>query len=101
MTSKSDEVSASELSYMKAQTWSLENQLKAERKSIQNLSVFRSDLSVTLLECCTNKFQHSFEDTIKEKYELLEELTNQKLLCMQLSEELEKEKQVLMYFYIF
>lgn len=61
MTTNNDN---SEVSYLKAQVWSLVNQLKAEEKSIKSLQI-------------------TYTNTLREKYELIEELNTQNQLLQQ------------------
>ena len=70
--SKSD-VSASELSYLKAELWSLQNKLRDEKINTCNLS-------------------ESFRTVANEKYELLDEITRQNLLITELYDKLDHER---------
>lgn len=67
------EYSASELSYLRAEVWSLKNKLKDEEISTKNLS-------------------ESFRKLANEKYELLEELTRQNLSVHELYVKLDRER---------
>lgn len=66
--------SASELSYLKASVWSLENRLKEASFSSKNLS-------------------NSYSEVTKEKYELLEELTKEKEINRNLFEQMKHERE--------
>lgn len=66
--------SASELSYLKASVWSLENRLKEASFSSKNLS-------------------NSYSQVTKEKYELLEELTKEKEINRNLFEQIKHERE--------
>jgi hypothetical protein len=76
--SKSD-VSASELSYLKAEVWSLQNKLRDEKINTCNLS-------------------ESFRTVANEKYELLDEITRQNVLIAELYDKLDHERYVLYLF---
>jgi predicted nuclease with TOPRIM domain len=65
-------VSASELSYLKAEIWALQNKLKDEKQSTHSLS-------------------ESFRKLANEKYELLEELTKRNMAIEKLHEKLDAE----------
>lgn len=67
------EVSASELSYLKAQVWSLQNSLRDEKMNVDSLS-------------------ESFRTVANEKYELMDELTRRNLLVSELYDKLDHER---------
>lgn len=69
----SSEVSASELSYLRAEVWSLQNRLRDEKSGTDNLI-------------------ESFKKLANEKYELLDELTKHKQMNQQMLEELSLER---------
>ncbi|KAL7051475.1 hypothetical protein ACKWTF_004477 [Chironomus riparius] len=69
------EVSASELSYLKAEVWSLQNKLRDEKINTSNLS-------------------ESFRTVANEKYELLDELTRHNLLIAELYDKLDHEREI-------
>ncbi|KAG5679068.1 hypothetical protein PVAND_008665 [Polypedilum vanderplanki] len=68
-------VSASELSYLKAEVWALQNKLKDEKASTKSLS-------------------ESFRKLANEKYELMEELTRKNLMIEELHKKLDEEIEI-------
>lgn len=94
--SVSSEVSASELSYLTAQVWTLENRLREEKRSTLNLTVKKNLLGLTFkllnLLFCVIFHQESFQSVANEKYELLQELTCQKQLFQQLYDNFQRER---------
>ena len=89
---RSSDVSASELSYLTAQVWTLENRLKEETRSTLNLTVTRLPKIFLLRFTKLCSFKESYQSVANEKYELLQELTCQKQLCQQMYDDLQHER---------
>jgi hypothetical protein len=91
-SSSVSDISASELSYLKAEVWSLQNHLRQEKISNRNLAVSKI---ITLLNqhgLVIFLFKESYRKLASEKYELLEELTRQNISIKKLHEELDQER---------
>lgn len=89
------EISATELSYLTAQVWTLENRLREAKQSTLNLTVRRpaaSQLQIAQPHLCFIFDQESLQSVANEKYELLQELTCQKQLFQQLYDDLQRER---------
>lgn len=92
--SVSSEISASELSYLTAQVWTLENRLREEKRCTLNLTVSRYLLQLPIPKNTFIFDQESIQSVVNEKYELLHELTCQKQLFQRQYDDLQRERLV-------